>query len=264
MNSPPLDRAALSPTELDDYQQHGYVVRRNLFAPVEVANLQREAVRLLVDHRDLIDPGNLRCRFMEHVETGEPIFEVFDPVNDISPVCAGFANDPRIVAMVESIYGEPACLFKEKLIFKPPGARGYDLHQDIPRYWPGFPRSFLTVLLPIDEATADNGCTELYAGYHHDFLQPPGRPDLYMLPADVVDSRRRVPLLLSPGDAAVFHGLTPHRSAPNRSPGLRRALYLSYNARSDGGDQRQRHYQEFQERMRTHHEQQGRSGMYFR
>ena len=70
-----------------------------------------------------------------------------------------------------------------------------------------------------------------------------------MLPDDAVDSGRRTSLVLEPGDIAVFHGLTPHRSDPNRSSQMRRVLYVSYNAKSDGGDQRESHYAEFRERM---------------
>src|SRR5579872_4532284 len=147
------DQAPLSAAELDRYRTHGFVIRRGVFRADEMWRLCAETERLLTDRRDLIDPSNLRCRFMAHVETGEKVFEVFDPVGDISPLCARFTADGRILAMVESILGEPACLFKEKLIFKPAGALGYNLHQDIPRYWAGFPRSFLTVLIPIDSST---------------------------------------------------------------------------------------------------------------
>jgi hypothetical protein len=242
----------LSTCELEKYWQLGFTIRRAVFPADELAELAAECDRLLAERRDLIDPLNLRCRFMAHFETGEKLFEVFDPVNDISPVCARFTSDERVVAMVEALVGEPVCLFKEKLIFKPPGALGYNLHQDIPRYWNGFPRSFLTVLIPIDPSTAENGCTEVFSGYHHDFLSPPDRPDLYLLPDNCVARDRLVPLILDPGDVAVFHGLTPHRSGPNRSGQMRRAFYVSYSARSEGGDQRARHYREFQERMRGH------------
>jgi hypothetical protein len=250
MNAPVLDRAPLNTAELEEYRQSGFIVRRGTFAAEEIAELTAETNRLLTERGDLIDPYNLRCRFMPHVDTGEKLFEVFDPVNDISPVCARITSDDRLLGMVESIMGEPACVFKEKLIFKPPGALGYNLHQDIPRYWVGFPRSFLTVLIPIDPSTEENGCTEVFGGYHHDFLSPADRPDLYMLPDDCVDRARRVTLVLEPGDVAIFHGLTPHRSAANRSGDMRRVFYVSYNARSDGGDQREKHYREFQERMR--------------
>ena len=39
-----------------------------------------------------------------------------------------------------------------------------------------------------------------------------------------------MPLVLEPGDVAVFGGFTPHRSDPNLSDRWRRQLYLSYNA----------------------------------
>src|SRR5579863_4441137 len=259
-----IDPLGLSARELHEYGQTGFIIRRGLFAADEMAELVSECDRLLKDCADLIDPLNLRCRFMAHVETGGNLFEVFDPVNDISPVCQRFTRDSRLVAMVESVVGEPVCLFKEKLIFKPPGALGYNLHQDIPRTWAGFPRTFLTVLIPIDCATEENGCTEVFSGYHHEFMAPADRPDLYMLPDDAVDRSRRVKLLLEPGDIAIFHGLTPHRSDPNRSSRMRRAFYVSYNAQSDSGDRRAAHYREFQEKMRGHHASQGRENMYFK
>ena len=162
-----------------------FIVFRALFTAEEMLELLR-GVRTSVDRSasDLISPQNLRCRYMPHHETGESLFEVFDPVNDISPVCRRFTSDRRILRIMESIYGEPALLFKEKLIFKPPGATGYKLHQDIPLSWRGFPRSFATVLMPIDTLTRENGCTEVFSGYHADFLSDD--PDNYMLPDETV------------------------------------------------------------------------------
>ena len=54
-----------------------------------------------------------------------------------------------------------------------------------------------------------------------------------------VETPGRRELVLEPGDVAVFGGFTPHRSDPNVSGRWRRQLYLSYNASSDGGDQRE-------------------------
>ena len=234
--------------QLTQYATQGFLICRGVFARHEMAELDAESAALMRRH-DLISPRNLRCRFMPHHASGEPLFEVFDPVNDIAPICTRFTADPRLLALLESIYGEPPLLFKEKLIFKPPGARGYNLHQDIPLSWANFPRSFVTVLIAIDESTRANGCTEVFAGYHHDFLSP--NPAEYMLPDETVDPAHRAWLELSPGDVAIFHGLTPHRSEPNRSSQTRRTFYVSYNAASDGGDQRAAHYSEFQDKMRA-------------
>jgi 2-aminoethylphosphonate dioxygenase len=40
-------------------------------------------------------------------------------------------------------------------------------------------------------------------------------------------------------------------------------LYLSYNARSDGGSQREKHYREFHDWLRVKYAQYGRKDVYF-
>ena len=252
------ERLALSDEQLWRYEEDGFLIFRGLFAPEEVAELAAEAERLALRH-DLISRQNLRCRFMPHVESGEPVFEVFDPVNDVAPVCRRVSLDRRILDVLADIYGEEPCLFKDKLIFKPPGAKGYDLHQDLPACWEGFPATFTTVLLAIDSMSPENGCTEVFPGYHRRGLIDTGPDCKFRLPDSAVDESRRVPLDLEPGDVAVFGCYVPHRSAPNRSDRPRRALYVSYNALSDGGRQRERHYAEFREYLLKYYRTSGRT-----
>jgi hypothetical protein len=255
-----LDAEALGADQLRAYADDGFLLLPAFFAPPLVAAALADAEALL-RRTDLIDPRNLRCRFMPHAETGESLFEVFDPVNDISPACARIAADPRLLAVLEALYGEPACLFKDKLIFKPPGARGYGLHQDWIA-WPDFPRSFLTVLVALDPADATNGCTQLFAGVHKRGCLSPQDGSYHELDAGHVTAARRVDLDLKSGDVAVFGCFVPHRSEPNRSGRYRRQLFLSYNARSEGGDQRAAHYEEFHRRIRGRRA--GSGDVYFR
>jgi len=261
MRTRPLEKPllGLSKGQLADYREDGFLILRGLFSADEAAELQAEADRLL-QRTDLIDEQNLRCRFQPQVETGEPLFEVFDPVNDISPLCRQIAHDERILNILHDIYGEAPHLFKDKLIFKPPGAKGYDLHQDFPACWEGFPTSFTTVLLAVDPMTVENGCTEVFAGYHRQGLIEPEQECKFRLPETAVDEGAAVRLELQPGDAAIFGCYVPHRSAPNRSAHTRRALYISYNAQSDGGEQRDRHYAEFREYLMAYNRQMGDDG----
>lgn len=245
MLSSPLPR--LLPQQIQAYQDLGYLVVRGLLAD-RIPEALAEADTLF-QRKELIHSHNIRCRWQPHFQTGECLFETFDPVVDISTVCAELAEDPRLLALLADLYGEPACLFKDKLIYKPPGMKGYGLHQDWIA-WPGFPTSFLTVLIPFDAACVDNGCTEVFPGYHRQGSLSPKDGQYHELPAEAVDEARCVPLELEPGDVAVFGGFTPHRSAPNRSDRWRRQLYLSYNKRSDGGDQREKHYKEFHRWLR--------------
>jgi hypothetical protein len=217
----------------------------------------------LHQRHDLIAVENLRCRWQPNVHTGACEFETFDPVIDLGPVCRRIALDGRLLAALAVLYGEEACLFKDKLIFKPSGLKGYGLHQDWIA-WPGFPRSFLTVLVPFDRADADNGCTEVFPGYHKNGSLSPEDGQYHELPLEQIDEARGVNLELDPGDVAIFGGFTPHRSAPNRSDRWRRQLYLSYNKHSDGGHQREKHYEEFHRWLHVKYAEYGKTNLYFR
>lgn len=243
------------------YEERGFLVVRGLLsAPV----LERAAVEAaaLWSQRERVSTRNLRCRFRQNQRTSACELETYDPIIDLSPAAREIAHDAALLAALEDLYGEPACLFKDKLIYKPPGCPGYGLHQDFIA-WPGFPRSFLTVLAPLDGATEDNGCTVVYPGQHLDGALSPEDGEYHELPAGTVDEAQAVPLVMQPGDVALFGGFMPHRSAVNGSQGFRRQLYLSYNRCSEGGDQRAAHYQDFHRYLRRRYAEHGKTDLYF-
>ena len=263
MSTATLDRPrTLSEAQSRFYQEEGYLVLRGLFHPAEIAFVSMEAERLL-NHKDLMVTPNIRCRWQNHIETGECLFETFDPVIDLSPALAEFARDSRLLNAIGDLYGEPAHLFKDKLIYKPPGAKGHDLHQDYIS-WPNFPTSFVTAAIAIDPCDRDNGCTEVYPGVHRRGYLSPMDGDYHPLREEHIEGIDPVPLILEPGDVAIFGGYSPHRSAPNRSSAWRRLLYLSYNSDSDGGDQRDAHYAEFHVWLKKKYAEYGKTDTYFR
>ena len=245
-----------------EYREKGFIVVRDLFPRGLMARAAAEAETLPERLKHLVNVKNIRCRWQDNVFTGDCTFETFDPVIDLSPACNEIAFAPALLDLLGELYGERAHLFKDKLIFKPPGVKGYQLHQDWIA-WPGFPRSFLTVLVPFESADRDNGCTIAYPGYHKDGCLTEEDGHYHELPSGTVDERTAVPLLLQPGDVAVFGGFTPHRSDPNTSDRWRRQLYLSYNAASDGGDQREKHYREFHAWLRKKYAEHGKTDVYF-
>jgi ectoine hydroxylase-related dioxygenase (phytanoyl-CoA dioxygenase family) len=137
------------------------------------------------------------------------------------------------------------------------------LHQDHIS-WESFPASFITVIVAIDPCDAASGATEMFPGYHQQGSLSPKDGMYHELTPEQVDLSKGVVLTLQPGDVAVFSGYTPHRSGPNRSGGSRRLLYLSYNAASDGGDQRDRHYAEFKEWLKDRYAEYGKTNVFFR
>lgn len=244
------------------YHQDGFLMIRDLFTHAEIEALRNEAEQLL-GRTELIDVQNIRCRWQSHVETQACVFDCFDPVIDIGPVCRYFAHHPALLAILQSIYGQEAHLFKDKLIFKRPGTTGYGMHQDYIA-WPSFPESFLTVVIPLDETNSENGATEVFPGVHQRGYLSPRDGNYHELPLEQFDLSTGVLLAMTPGDVAIFSGFTPHRSAANLSDSIRRQLYLSYNANSDGGDCRDSHYAEFHRWLVGKYAEYGKSGVFFR
>ena len=137
------------------------------------------------------------------------------------------------------------------------------LHQDYIS-WKTFPTTFVTAIVAIDPAEASNGATEVFPGYHQQGCLTPKDGKYHQLADDAVDVSKGVVLELAPGDVAIFSGFTPHRSGPNRSAQSCRLLYLSYNAVSDGGDQRDRHCEEFRTWLQDRYTEYGRTSTFFR
>jgi len=245
-----------------DFVRDGYMVFRGLLDLDAVHVAARDAELVLERYQHLVSVRNLRCRWSDNVFTGECQFDAFDPIIDLSPPCRQLAGNPRLLTALSGLYGEPACLFKDKLIFKQPGAKGYKLHQDWIA-WERFPRSFLSVLVPLDPAVRENGCTIVYPGYHHNGPLTPADGDYHELPPETVDEAMAVPLELELGDVAVFGGFTPHRSDPNTTDRPRRQLYFSYTRQSDGGDLRSLHYDDFRKWLTEKYTKYGKTGLYF-
>ncbi len=206
---------------MTSYLEDGFVVVPAVFGDDEVATWAAECDRL--EASGVFHPDNLRT----HVLNSRRPPDRLDPVIDLSPALASVAAG--LSSLAAELLGEEAALFKDKLIFKPPGARGYLAHQDY-AYWhwlPVPPSALVTVVVAVDAATADNGAVELFAGLHHRLLTEEGRP------ADIPDDALPAAGFLAEtraGDVVAFHSLTPHRSGDNRTARPRRQLFLSYAA----------------------------------
>ncbi len=215
------------------YDQKGYVRVDSLFSPGEIDAWREEADRLWA-LPEIAEPEAFRVDWRNDVQ-GARVPERLDPVTDISPLFANLSRDPRILSIVRGLLQEEPLLFKDKLIIKPPGVKGYPLHQDFAYIdFLGFEGSQqLAVCLAIDATEPAAGPIEFFPGCHHQRLpSPPERPG--ELDAAALDGTEGEVVTLEAGDMVIFSSLCPHRSAPNRSRSSRRLLFFTYNARSTG------------------------------
>jgi 2-aminoethylphosphonate dioxygenase len=146
---------------------------------------------------------------------------------------------PDLLSALESLFGEPTVLFKEKINYKLPGGGGFTAHQDAPAFR-SFGQSYhVTVLIGVDDATETNGCLEMGRGAPSGRALPEAE-DGTLAPA-IIDSLAWEPLPTKRGDVLFFDSYVPHRSGPNLSSVPRRVLYLTYNRASEG-DRRDEYY----------------------
>lgn len=156
------------------------------------------------------------------------------------PGLAELVNGPQTLALVGQLLGEPAVLFKDKINFKPPYGAGFDWHQDIQAGWDDYGSLQLSLMLPLDPCTPENGCLEVAPGWHtRGWLGPRWQP----LSEEALAGAPRLPLLTEPGTAVFFDSFLPHGSGPNRTAGARRVLYATY-AKASEGDQRERYFRD--------------------
>lgn len=171
-------------------------------------------------------------------------------------LCHGYLAD-----CISALFKTPMVLYKEKLNLKPPGGSGFAPHLDTPSLRVALgddgPQTFVTVMVAIDNMTAANGCLRVSKGdwsesKHCAVVQPQegDNPDsggrAGAIPPDVAQDLIFDNVECQGGDILVFSGWTPHRSAPNASPFPRRAVFLTYNPKSEG-DFHERYYERMNE-----------------
>ncbi|MGM0724328.1 UNVERIFIED_ORG: phytanoyl-CoA dioxygenase PhyH [Dietzia maris] len=142
----------------------------------------------------------------------------------------------HIPGVAAALLGEPAMLYKEKINYKAPGGAGFAAHQDAPAY--PYITNTLACMIAVDDSTLDNGCLEIARGHHAAQLPTDSRGCVEPAVADTLPWE---PLPVAAGSLVFFHCYVPHRSGPNNATSTRRAIYLTYNAASDG-DLREAYY----------------------
>lgn len=231
----------MTPDELDHYHEHGYVVRRGLFGPEELAPWLARLGALIRGEVPRPD-GMVLMRDVMVVKgavapTSEEAAVAKIQDFDLDPVLRTYTDHSRILDEIEPITGEHIVSIHNMLINKPPAVDGrHPLHQDL-LYFPFRPADRIVASwTALERVDRENGCLAVVPGSHRGELLPHENPDweyvnmAYFGAAGVGAHPERVHLEMEPGDTAFFHPLLLHGSGRNRSPGFRRAISSHYAA----------------------------------
>ncbi|KTC86658.1 phytanoyl-CoA dioxygenase family protein [Legionella brunensis] len=158
------------------------------------------------------------------------------------------ANGERTLGLVSELMNEPAAIFKEKINYKFPGGGGFKPHQDAPAFVSFNQKFHITMMVAIDDCTLENGCLQVVEGGANKPIILPQEAD-GSIQKNIAATLAWSPIECSSGDVILFDSYLPHYSEPNRSNNPRRAMFITFNKFSEGGEKREAYYKDKREKF---------------
>ena len=216
-----------TPSDIDQFQRDGFVLRRALFSAGEV-----DTINTVIRH----DPA-IRDATYGLADGGGASTELALWYTLSDDVFGAVARSQRVAGTMQALFGGPVCFYHSKLTLKRPRVGGaWDWHQD---YGYCYKHGYLfphmaSVFLAIDASTRENGCLQVLRGSHLmgriDHGAIGGQTGADMERVDhAMKVLEHVFVEMAPGDALFFHGNLLHASGRNDSECHRNVLLSSYS-----------------------------------
>jgi ectoine hydroxylase-related dioxygenase (phytanoyl-CoA dioxygenase family) len=212
------------------FARDGFVQVKGLLPRSEVEEFGR-AVDVAVASRKVHD-----TRRLEEKSLYEQSFIQCQNLWEDWPEVRCLSFDQRIAGMAAKLIGAQRLrLWHDQALYKEPGGRDTDAHQDHP-YWPIVGDKALTAWIPLMDIDDQTGCMGYVPGSHRGprsyiniFTEPGSGKKLLeqFAPTEPVFVPCRA------GDVLYHHGSTAHLAKPNRSNSVRRvhtAIYFADGA----------------------------------
>ena len=229
-------RALWTPGEpgISAYRRDGYLIARGLFDSSEIEELRevftamgaRGPVAGLSDTGGRLNPGEPLARWPRMMHPHR------HPELPVGPLALRIMLDERLHGILRELLADEVLAAQSMFYFKPPGARGQDLHQDN-FYLRVKPGNCMAAWIAVDDADRENGGMVAVPGSQHCAISCPeqSRSEKFFTSehVPVPAGLREVPINLKAGDCFFFNGSVIHGSYPNVSASrFRRAFICHY------------------------------------
>lgn len=219
----------LSPDQLSQYDEDGFILCERLFDGEEIELLSHSARqdKALDDHafgRADGEGGTVRLSLWNHPGQG---------------IYGAFARCQRLTGIAGQLLRDEPYHYHSKMIMKDARVGGaWTWHQDY-GYWYGngvLTPNLVSVFIAVDPATKMNGCLQVIRGshhcgrIHHQLTGDQAGADPERV-AEIAKRFEHLYIEMQPGDALFFHSNLLHRSDQNRSDHPRWSMICCYNAR---------------------------------
>ncbi len=215
--------------QIESFRRDGFVVLPDLLSAAELDHFtprvdagvvrRRAGDRRVVAEKSRYEQSFLQC------------MNLWEDCPEVRPL----SFHPRIAEAAARLIGVPALrLWHDQALYKEPGGRETDAHQDHP-FWPIAEQDNLTAWIPLDGSTLESGAMGYVPGSHRFGVSRFVNIFSRKAPYDIVngpESRGVEPVFVEVprGAVAFHHGLTIHLAGPNASGRMRRVHTVIYFA----------------------------------
>ncbi|HZT41034.1 MAG TPA: phytanoyl-CoA dioxygenase family protein [Chthonomonadaceae bacterium] len=215
------------------FHKNGYLILRQFFTPEEIDEIRET---FMAQNADGPVPG--LSEISANYAPSDPLsfyprmmHPHRHPELPVGPLSLRCMLDARIESVLRALFDDEPVAAQSMFYFKPPGARGQDLHQDN-YYLRVKPGTCIAAWLAVDKADPENGGLVVVPGSSTLDIVCPERADPSVFfttdHVSVPEGLEEVPLTLEAGDMLFFNGSLIHGSYPNQSERFRRAFICHY------------------------------------
>ena len=224
-----LDMAVLDKNEVDQFTRDGYVSTDGLLSVDEVDTFG-EAIDNAVARRVDGDDRELAAKSV-YEQSFVQCMRLWETDADVAPL----TFHPRLAEAAAQLLGvEGVRIWQDQALYKEPGGRITDAHQDAP-FWPIGDAPVVSAWIPLVGSTIENGAVGYVPGSHRlgklktvNLLEADEAYDILTDPA--IGGRQPVYVEAAKGAVVWHHGMTVHAALANASGVTRRAFTVVYIA----------------------------------
>ena len=231
-----MSKQQLTPAQIEQYNQDGYLILRGFLNQEEVSKLYQIAIDDKAMSKNAInvnDSTGKRSKLSLWYKPGDDVYGLLT------------RSESLVNSVNQLLDGDAAvCHFHSKLMQKEPKVGGaWEWHQDYGYWYKNeflLPDQMMSVMVAVTDANIENGCLQVIKGSHkmgrveHGFSgEQVGASQHYVNLA--LQTMGLVFVELNAGDVLFFHSNLLHRSEANLSDKARWSMISCYNRASNFG-----------------------------
>ncbi len=225
----------LSDEDIARFHRDGYITIPQISPPEEIVRLREIFDRLFSEKAGRAEGAQFDMVTHDDDDSKpQALPAIINPV-DFAPELRDTIFRTNAASIAQQLLGPKCIAAFEHAILKPPhyGA-ATPWHQDeATRVDANFDYQQLSIWMPLQEATLENGCMQYIPGTNHGEVlphrSPKSDPRIHAIEcAGGFDPAAAVPCPMGPGGATIHCGRTLHYAGPNNTSAPRRAYILAF------------------------------------